>query len=210
MDQQHVPPAPPPYQPVTPHHNPYEFITNPGPPPKKSLLPKGNSKMQRLIIAAAGATILLLIVLIFLSFLSRGSATLKADYLKLLQQQTELIRVSDIGLTKAKQPEAKNLAITAKLTLTSQQTETLKLAKSAGAETNTKFLVLGKNAQTDTQLTAAEQANQFDVTFVKTMLEGLQAYQKTLKSVHDASDATAKTTLNSYYSAVNNLIGPAP
>jgi hypothetical protein len=210
MDQQQIPQAPPPYQPVTPRHNPYEFITNPGPPPKKSLLPKVNSKKQRLIIAVAGAVVLLLIGLILLSLLNSGSAALKADYLKLLQQQTELIRVSDVGATKAKQSEAKNLAITAKLTLTSQQIETLKLAKSAGAETNPKFLTLGKNAQTDTQLTTAEQANQFDVTFVKTMLEGLQAYQQTLKKVQDASDANTKATLSTYYSAVSSLIGPPP
>ncbi len=167
--------------------------------------------MQRILILVVGLVILLLLIVGVMSLLNKGGANLKADYLSLAQQQTELVRISEIGVTKAKQSEAKNLAITTKLTIASQQVTTLGLAKKAGTDTATKSLVLGKNSQTDVLLTTAEQSNQFDETFTKTVLASLKTYQQTLKKIRDAADdKSTKTTYGNYYSAVGTLLGPEP
>ncbi len=203
-----APPAPPPFQRTTAQHNPYDFITNSPPQKKKSLLPGGGSKTTRLILAVLGGAVLIGLILIVVSLFGRGSTALKSDYTSLAQQQTELIRVSGIGVSKARQADAKNLAITAQLSLTSQQASTLALAKKAGAATDNKSLAAGRNTKTDDLLTRADQANQFDEVFTATLRDALQKYQQTLKKLYDASTASAtKTTLSKNYNAVNALLG---
>jgi len=205
-------PVPPPYQPAGDGHDPYGFITNPAKAPKKSglgkLLPGGNSKQSRLIIAAAGGVILLFLAIIAYSFITSSGGDLKQDYLSLAQQQAEIIRVSDIGVSKAKQSEAKNLAVTTKYTLTSQQSAILNLAKKAGANTDAKSLILGKDNQTDSLLTTAEQTNQFDTVFIKTLQTKLQKYQQTLKKIYDASSKkSTKDILSNIHDNIDVLIG---
>ncbi len=203
-----APPAPPPLQRVTAQHNPYDFITNPGAPAKKKLLPGGNSKTGRLLLAAAAGVVLIVLALVVMAVLNSGSSALKTDYANLAQQQAELIRVSGVGATKARQAEAKNLAITTQYTLTSQQPGILSLAKKAGASTDAKTLTLGKDAQTDAALTSADQANQFDEVFTKTLREGLQKYQQALKKIYDAtSSSSTRDTLSKDYNAIDALLG---
>lgn len=202
-----APPAPPPMQRVSAQHNPYDFITNPAAPQKKGLLPGVNSKIGRLILFGAGALLLITLALIVMAALNSGSSALKTDYADLAQQQTELIRISGIGVTKARQAEAKNLAITTQYTLASQQPGTLALAKKAGASTDAKTLALGKDAQTDAALTSADQANQFDAEFTKILIASLRDYQKQLKKIHDATtNETTKATLSKSYNAVDDLL----
>ncbi len=206
--QPEAPAAPPPLQPVTAQHNPYEFITNPSHPPKKKLLPGGNSKIGRLIIAGVGVVVLLMIALIVMSLINSGSTALKTDYQNLVSQQAEVIRISGIGATKARQSEAKNLAITTQYSLTTQQSALLALAKKAGANTDAKSLAASKDSKTDAALTSADQANQFDEVFTKTLTVELQKYQLALKKVYDATtSASTKDTLSKDYNAVDALLG---
>lgn len=206
-----APPAPPPIQPLPAQHDPYSFITNPGQPAKKKLLPGGNSKMGRLVIAGGGAMILIMLALIVVSVLGSSGGAVKTDYLRLAQQQAELIRISDIGIAKARQSDAKNLAITTQYSLTSQQPAVLELAKKAGVTTDVKTLAAAKDAKTDAALTAADQSNKFDEVFIKTLLSQLQSYRETLKKIYDASSSeSTRNTLSKDYDAVNALIGVQP
>lgn len=203
-----APPAPPPFQRTTAQHNPYDFITNSPAQKKKSLLPGGGSKTTRLLLAVLGGAVLIVLVLVVVSLFSGGGAALKSDYTSLTQQQTELIRISGIGVTKAHQADAKNLAITTQYTLTSQQASTLALAKNARAATDSKSLAAGRNTKTDESLTSADQANKFDEVFTAALRDSLQKYQQTLKKIYDASTSSAaKATLSKNYNAVNDLLG---
>ena len=186
--------------------NPYDFITSAPTKPKRSLLPGGNSKTGRLLIAGAAGVALLLMVLVFVSILNSGNTALKSDYTELTRQQTELIRISTLASNKARQSDTKNLAITTQYAVASQQAELLPIAKKAGAPTDPKSLALGKNSSTDAALTTAEQANQFDSAFTKELVASLQAYQKQLKKIYDASsDNDTKDALSKSYNAVDDL-----
>lgn len=203
-----APPAPPPMQPAATQNNPYDFITNSPTKPKKSFLPGGNSLTSRLIIIGAGVMILFMIGLVVIALLNSGSTALKNDYSTVVLQQAELIRVSDIGVQKARQADAKNLAITTKLSLSSQQPDLLALAKKAGASTDPKILAASVNSETDTALTTADQANQFDEVFVEIMSAGLKKYQQSIKKVYDAtSSAATKDTLSKNFNSINVLLG---
>lgn len=207
MQPNNAPPAPPPYQPMPQPSNPYEFITDSGQSSKRKLLP-GSSKKGRIITVLVGLMVLIILAFIVLSLLGRGSASVKSDYLSLAQQQTELIRISEIGVSKSRQSEARNLAITTKLSLVSQQPTTLRLAKKAGADTNAKMLALGKDAKTTELLTNADQSNQFDSVFLQTVRAKLKTYQLTLKKIYDASSSkSTKDILSKHYGDVTLLIG---
>ena len=206
MDPRLAPPAPPPLQPITPQHNPYDFITQP-PDPKKGRLLGGASKKQRIIVGAAIVLVLSFLAMIVVVLLGQSDNKLKADYLSLAQQQTELIRISDIGITKANRSEAKNLAVNAKLSLLSEQPAILALTKKAGVKTDSKILSMGKDSQADATLTTAAQTNQFDSVFIKTLQAKLKKYQETLQKIYDASTSQpTRDTLSKSYKNTEALI----
>jgi len=205
MDNQ-IPPAPPPMQPIAPGNNPYQFITEPAKQPKKSLL-GGGSKMQRILMIVGVVSLLIIVAIVFMSIINSAGSGLKNDYQNLVQQQAEIIRVSDIGISKGRGASAKNLAITTKLSLESSQDELSKLAKGAGAGTDSKSIALGKDANTDKELTSAEQANRFDEAFAVKLTELLSDYQKTLKRLYDqTTKASAKATLQQAYNNASILM----
>ncbi len=186
-------------------HNPYEFITNPAKPAKRSLLPAGGKK-QRLIIVAVAAVIFITIILVFVSLLS-SSGSIKPDYQSLVQQQTELIRISEIGRTKAAGADARNLAVNTSYTISTQQNNLEPIAKKAGAKTDKKTLGLGKNPKTDSALDDAAQANNFDSVFITTMQDSLKKYQQTLKKIYDHTNSkSSKEKLSNAYNDTSLLL----
>lgn len=190
-------------------NDPYSFITNPQAAGRR---PAGGGSMKtRLIVAGIGATILVIIAVIFVSVLGNGGGGLKEDYQTLLKQQTELIRISEIGNDKARQADAKNLAITTGLSVSGQQKALLSIAKKAGAKTDDKSLALGKNVETDSKLNTADQTNRFDEEFIKTVKSQLADYQQMLKKIYDqTTKKTTKDILNKDYSDISILLGKTP
>jgi hypothetical protein len=191
---------------VPPGSNPYEFITNPGTPKKQGLF-SGGPKKQRILVVAVLGLVLLMVGIIVAAVISSSGNGNKQDYLALLQQQSELIRVSEIGEKTAHDSKARNLALTAKLSLTSTQGTLTSLAKKAGAQTDAKSIALGKDSSIDTKLADAEQTNSFDDEFIKTIQDLLDKYSQTLKKLYDeATSSSAKSTLQQAYNNAQQLI----
>jgi hypothetical protein len=204
MDNQQLPPAPPPMMPTGPA-NPYDFLQN-NPVPKKSLLPGGNSKIGRLIIALVIFVVLVIVGIIVMNILSAPNRALVNDMVLAAQQQNELIRVADIGIKDAVSPDTKNLAINTKLTLETDQRK-LKAVVDKSKNLDEKTLALGRDDATDKTLTSAKQTNSFDEVFTKLLQKELQEYQLTLKRVHDnASNQTTKQVFAEQYSHAKLLL----
>lgn len=207
-DHKDAPLAPPTTESSGQPHNPYDFITNPAVQPKKKLLPSGGSKTSRLIIVGLGGILFIFLATTIIGFIKGANGGYREDFASLAQQQVELIRVSDIGMTKSREAQARYLATTTKLTLISEQPVILADAKKAGAKVDAKSLSLGHDSKTDALLTSAGQANQFDQVFIKTLRAKLTKYQQTIKKVHDAtSKPSVKSTLSKDYTDIGNLIG---
>jgi adenine-specific DNA methylase len=186
---------------MQPHDNPYQFITDANHKPKKPMLPSGNSKQARILIVAGGVVALLIIGVIVMSLISSAGKGNQETLLKAAKEQAELIRVSKIGIDKARDPATLNLAMTTNLSLQSDQAALLKHVK-----TSSKELALGKNTKTDIALTTAEQSNRFDEVFTQTIQAELTTYQKTLKSAYDGSSGkTLKATLAEQYTHASIL-----
>lgn len=181
----------------------YDFIMAANHKPKKPILPRGNSKQSRIVIVVVGAVVLVAILAIVAALINRASSAGHDTLVLAAQEQTELIRISTIGVDKARDPGTKNLAVTAQLSLKSDQTALLSHVKVSPKE-----LAFGKNTKTDIALTTAEQSNKFDEAFTAELKKELATYQKTLKTAYDeASSKKLKTTLSDNYTHANTLIG---
>lgn len=197
----HTPAAPPPMQPAPG----YEFLNNE--PQKKSIVPGGGSKKGRVIVVVAGAFLLLFIGIVVAAILGNAGNGTKNDLIRAVQQQAELVRISEIGTKDATGPEARNLAVTTNLSLASSQESLRALATKAGAKLDKQAINAGLNEQTDKDLEQAKQINRFDEVFTELLQTQLLAYQQTLKRIHDAAqNESSKTTLAELYNNATALV----
>ncbi len=157
--------------------------------------------------------VLFVVGMILFSILSSSGGGPKEDLLSLEQQQVELIRVADIALQKANQPDAKNFAATAKYTIISQQGQIQAIAKKSGVKASPKELQAGKDTKTDSALTAADQSNQFDQTFTVIYKTQLLNYRRALAKVRsELGNKKSRDTLKTYDEQIAVLVpdGVAP
>lgn len=189
--QPDTPPAPPPMQQM-PQSNPYKFITNPAQQQKPKLsLPGGkNDKLMRVVVILVGIVILISLIMFGMNLLGSSKQKNINQLVTVAQKQTELIRVTEIGIKKAKTKEAKDLAMTTKLTLISQQSVLSDAVKKAGSKLDSKVLVLGKDSKTDQLLTQAEQSNNFDKVFLEKLKSELTEYAQSVKNAYDTTTST--------------------
>jgi hypothetical protein len=144
---------------------------------------------------AGGVLLLVVIASILAVLLSSGGSSQKETLLKAAQQQAEIIRVSKIGIDKARDPATRNLAMTTNLSMQSDQAALL-----SNAKLSTKEIALGKDTKTDVALTTAEQSNRFDEVFTETIKTKLIAYQNSLKTAYDTASGTKlKASLSDLY-----------
>lgn len=196
-NQQPLPPSQPAGPQATPpsgdfNANQYDFIMNPGQKPKRSLLPGGK---QKWIILAAGGLIVVMVVMILgtLLFGGGGGNSSSDQLLKVVKQQREIIRVSENGMNKAGGTEAKKLAGTTKLVVTTDNADLLSYLQRQKVKVDSKQLAStpsekSAQAKTDNELETAELNGRFDEVFLRIMTSLLEEYQKALASAHNTSE----------------------
>lgn len=206
--QQEAPPAPPPAPTGNGQAN-YDFIFNDNKPGKKSLIPMGGGKKGRIIVVAAGAMIVLILIFVIIGLISNAGKADTTSLISAAKQQQELIRVSKIGVDKAKTQAAKNIAVTTLLALESEQDDMQAAVTAAGLNAK-KVLVSAPNVKTDQALNTAEQNNRFDEEFLSIMTSSLITYQKSVKTAYDgATSAKLKAALTTQFNSANTLAGVA-
>lgn len=203
------PPAPPPVT-TTPQTsaNPYDFLQPAQQKPKKSILPAGNSVLQRLAIVLGIILFLVIGFIVVKNILGSAGKENTTNLVTVVKQQTELIRVADLGASKAKLNITKNLAVTVKASLNSDKPALVKAITDSGTKVDKKSLGSTKDKKTDEQLDKAEQDNRFDEVFTQVMTTKLGEYQKSLKIAYEsASGKKLKDSLNVDYQHINLIIG---
>lgn len=186
----------------------YDFITNPAKPPKKSIIPgSGSSKTQRIVLVVAGLVILFMLIFIFASFITSSGRSNTEQLTAVLQTQTEVSRVAEIGENKSSTENAKKLASTVNIVVESQKNQLNSLLAKQEIKINPKQLSAGRKTETDQTLTTAEKNGRFDDAFVQTMRAELEGYQKTLKAAYDGSPSKSiREALNADYQQVTLLL----
>lgn len=171
--------------------NSYDFILNDGKKAGKEGWPAPPpGKTRRLVLMAAGGIALVLVLAIVFALLFAGGGADRQRLLGLAQRHAEIMRVADIGIDRARSHEARNLAVTTKLSLQSSQPRLMAVVQRA-SEFEREELAAGHDPETDTMLETAERNNRFDEVFVQTLTAMIKEYRLEINAAHEASRSAA-------------------
>jgi hypothetical protein len=149
-----------------------------------------------------GGVFLLVILIVIGMSLFGGGGTDKETFVEIAQEQSELVRLSDNGIENAVSQTTKNFAITTKVTMASEQKTML---EELGLNVSEKQLALKANSRTDTQLTDAKSASNYDPVYSGIMKAQLEAYMADLSSAYTKAGPKTKQILSARYDAAELL-----
>lgn len=213
--------------PVAPVTAQYDFIVDNGRPVKKGLFGRpspigapsngGSGFIKRLLIGIVGFAILAAVILTGISYYISSKSSSAQDMLHIAADQTEIIRIANIGMKQARSTEAQVLASTTRYSLQSDLNNSLLALKKHHLKVTAASLATSKNTKADTLLSVASQNNRFDEEYLNIIHTMLVSYQLKVKTAYDASkDTFDKQSLAASYDHINTILGqptvsnPAP
>lgn len=190
-------------------HNQYDFIMQEEKKKKGPSLPSfnGDATKQKLFIAGGllGVLILFMLLMVFISGMGKED---KNVYLKLLRQQTEILRVISLSGTTGGQvsQDTRNADATIAAVITSDK----KILTTVLAEKNTTFkakdIAQSANPETDARLAQAKSAANFNSVYIDVLKEQLVEYQNTVQGTQEiARSKSVKDTLANSAAHAENL-----
>ncbi len=186
----------------------YDFIMSGGQKVKKPgfSLPTGNSQGQRIAIFA-GILVVLLLFFFFIVSIASGGGESKTNYINLVQQQSELIRVAGLGsVDTSTSQNVKNAAASTQTALSSDKQILVAAMQEKGIKLKEQQLAGTPNTTTDNQLAAAKAAANYDSTILKILTQQLTAYRAQLQTTYDQTKSKSlKTSLSQIYEHSNLL-----
>ena len=193
--------------PSAPPDNPYKFILDTEHQPKKSMSVTGKSAFKTKIFAVLGLGILLIIVIVAVNALFFNKENNATKLSSLAAEQTEIIRVADLGLKTATDGDVKGFAETARLSVQSHL-NLLKAYLTKNSVELTPLILKSKlNSKTDAALTSAAAANRYDEVFKETLKTELKSYAVSIQaSYKTASNETSKKLLSDMYDSIETLL----
>lgn len=201
-----VPPIPANPNAISPGHNPYEFIMAPNTKPKRTMLNLNTSSLlARVGLIVGGLTVLVIIAAILFSVLAPKGAT--PGLTQTAERQQEIVRIATAASLKVSGQEATNFVTNVKVSVTSEQQQTLDYLSSRGVKVDKKTLALDQDSSTDTLLTNALSAGNYDTVATQTLASQLQTYATLLKNTYkQAGGPKAKQLIQSSYDSTTNLL----
>lgn len=197
-----------PQAPQQPNQNQYDYILNSPTPKKPSVMNMGGGQKSRKLVSII--FVLVVVTAALVGFAIFRSATKKdySTYKALLNSQTEIVRIADLGVSKARRAAIKNYVASIKSVTTSEKNDTLAYLKTSNVNVDEKALALKKDADNDKALATAEQANQYDEKLTSILNTLIIAYQKDIKSLGGSittkSERTLVTTLQNNAKVIAN------
>ncbi len=186
--------------------NPYDFILQDKPKAKRQVLPSGKSTQSRVLVIALGLVGLIVLGIALMAVLSAGGNAATEKLTLAATDQAEILRVATVAGDKAQGRDAKSLAITAQLTMATDQSTMITTLKKLGKKTSVKQLVSSSASQDDTTLNTAEQAGQFDTAFILLIKQLVANYQHDLRLASASAGVNTKDTINSMYDNAQTLV----
>lgn len=198
--------TPPPQHPAEPQpgsHERYDFIMQP-PQPKRSLAMPAGTKMMILYILGV-VTVVVILLAVVLS-LARGGSTDSTAYVKIAQQQAEIIRVSSLQEQGITNQAVKNFVINTELTLASDQQAFTALLDRDHIKVTDKQIAQGLDSSTDTALQNAQATSTLNEAVEAELKKELMSYQVSLKQAYQNAGSQSKKVLLELYNNAALLI----
>jgi hypothetical protein len=189
-------------------HNAYEFIMQPAAPKRAFSLGTGKSLFIRLGIILSGVVVLLIIAGIVISALAPKGST--PGLTAIAERQQEIIRIAAAAADQTTGQDTTNFVTNVNVSITSSQQQITSYLASYGAKINPKVLALDQDAQTDTLLSNAASANNYDPAVAQNLTSQLQTYTTLLKTTYtEAGNKQTKELLQSCFSGADLLLKQA-
>jgi hypothetical protein len=182
----------------------FDFIMNPG---KNRGMGSSAGKKQRVVTVVGGVAVLLIATLLIGSLLNRAANKSNDQVLDLVAYQSELKRIIEIGVDKARSSDTKNKATTASYTLESDYQQTVKIVSSRGIEVPKDLTSRYASAQIDKDLDAAEKANEFDQKYGEIYKEKLTNYKSKLSEIYPALSPSEQVIIKKSSDNAKLLLG---
>ncbi len=184
-------------------HNPYEFIMNPNMPKSKAF--GGKNFMTQILLLLGGLVIVVIVIGILISALSPKSST--PSLISIAQRQQEITRIATAASGQTIGQDTANFVATMNASVTSSQQQIVSYLASHGTKLDKKTLALDTNPQTDTFLTNAKNANNYDSALTQTLTQQLTTYEGLLQtSFKQTSSKSTKQLLQSCYTSASKLL----
>lgn len=191
-------------------HNPYEFIVNPDKPKRPSFgaaLASG-SLFLRVGLLAGGVVVLLAVAAAVISALTPKGPV--PGLTSIVQRQQEIVRVATEATTQAQNQDAQNFVTNIEVGIGSAQQQMTSYLAAHGTKLSPQILALDQDPQTDTQLTNAATANDYDGAATDILAGQLRTYQALLRSTYTQTDnPKTRALLQSNYDGAGLLLKQA-
>ncbi len=187
------------------HPSQYDFITNPAKTAKKPpLLSKNNrSGLIKLVLIVLGVLVLITAAV---SMLFGGDSN-RETLLTVARKQSQIIAIATSGADKAGSNQAKALALSTQLTITTDQWALINQLTKNGDKVKGKEYQSAPSSQVTSELTTAERNGRFDEVFSNIIKQQLTEYQRDLQAANTALDSkTAKIMIAKDYENAGLLL----
>ncbi len=178
-------PAPPPNQ--------YDYILNqPAAPKRPSMLGGTNGS------PIVKVVFVLIILTAAIAVFSVYTNLTKKDYspvLNLAERQAEIVRVADLGLLSARDPNTLNYVASIRNITASENNDTVAFLKKHNLKVTPAKLALKKDTSIDKALATAKQDNTYDGVLIGKLNGLVYDYQKATKNVSGTNDTRSEKTL---------------
>ncbi|HSX06199.1 MAG TPA: hypothetical protein VLG92_00575 [Candidatus Saccharimonadia bacterium] len=188
-------------------HNPYEFIMNPN-AAKKKPLGGNNAFLVRIALLLGGLLVLMIVIVATMSALGPKSST--PGLTAIAERQQEIIRIATNASSQTTGQDTANLITNINASVTSSQQQVIAYLVAHGTKLGTKVLALDKNPQTDTLLSNAANANNYDAAVTQTLTQQLITYEGLLQTTFkQTSSKSTKQLLQECYTSASKLLRQA-
>lgn len=187
------------------HPSQYDFITNPAKTAKKPpLLSKNNrSGLIKLVLIVLGVLILITAAV---SMLFGGDSN-RETLLTVARKQSQIIAIATSGADKAGSNQAKALALSTQLTITTDQWALINQLTKNGDKVKSKEYSSTPSSQVTSELATAERNGRFDEVFSNIIKQQLAEYQRDLQTANSSvSSKSAKLLLAKDYENAGLLL----
>lgn len=183
--------------------NPYDFITNSQAHKPAGGLNLGGGK-NKLLVSVVFIAVMILILVVGVSFLLSLSKTNNQDLVTLRAQQTELLRIIDLGEKDVTDISVKNKLASLQALVASDGAKLTDLMKKRNVEPTKAELASLKDADADSALESAKQQGNYDQAILDQVASRSNKYYEALKSsLSEATTSKEKEILNT---SISNLV----
>ena len=146
-------------------------------------------------------------MLVLFGILLFGGSTGNSPVVDSIARSQEIIRISSsLGTQQGIDTNTKDLAVTVKASLSSQQQQLIAYLKSKGTKIDPAKEVIYKNSSTDAQISSATQNNDLLVFYKSYLKTNLPLYESALQKAYASADSKDKPILSNAYTSSQTIL----